>query len=82
MRRKIREKGELERTRVRKEKELEMQAHNFYFYKIYVPYTLANHRLSEVKLQFCKNSTMLIINNKYFNNYLFLIFISHKSKIN
>jgi len=50
MRRKIREKGELERTRVRKEKELEMQAHNFYFYKIYVPYTLANHRLSEVKL--------------------------------
>jgi len=29
MRRKIREKGELERTRERKEKELEVQAHGF-----------------------------------------------------
>jgi len=31
MRRKIREKGELERTRERKEKKLEVQAHNYYF---------------------------------------------------
>jgi len=38
MRRKIREKGEFERTRERKEKELEVQAHDFYFYKVFVPY--------------------------------------------
>jgi len=38
MRRKIRENGELERTRERKEKKLEVQAHDFYFYKVSVPY--------------------------------------------
>jgi len=40
MRRKIREKGELERTREKKEKKLEVQAHDFYFYKVYVPYSI------------------------------------------
>jgi len=38
MRRKIRKREELERTRERKEKELKVQAHGFSFYKVFVPY--------------------------------------------
>jgi len=35
---KIREKEELERTRERKKKELEVQTDGCYFYKVYVSY--------------------------------------------
>jgi len=38
MMKKIREKKKLERTREKKEKELEVQAHGFYFCKVSVPY--------------------------------------------
>jgi len=40
MRRKIREKGDFEKIKKKKEKKLEVHTDYFYFYKIYVPYML------------------------------------------